>query len=157
MSELRDLDLEQLQALKNVVGATGRARIDAELERRRRDAARRPVTQRDGLRPSVTDRLEHEEQALIYGDLRKIGCAIYWLSQPRETMQTKGVPDLIVFGPADGQFAFIEVKRQVGGKIRREQSEFAARCRAAGITIVVGDRRDVADHYGYTYEEDSAA
>lgn len=153
--DLRTLERDVLLALRNQVGTAGQKRIDAELERRRREQER-AVLERP-KRETAIDRLEAEEQRLIRQDLVRIGCAVYWLSQPRETMQTKGVPDLIVWGPADKQFAFVEVKRQTGGKISLEQSQFAARCRAAGITIVVGDRRDVADHYGYTYEEEATA
>ena len=157
MTQLHDLpklELEQLHALKAIAGDALVEKIDAELERRRRNAMQHGATRRTTSRPSVTDRLEGEEQALIVKDLERIGCKVYSLSQPRETMQTEGLPDLYVFGPAERQATWIEVKRQVGGKIGLAQSEFAARCRAAGVDHVLGDRRDVADHYGYTYEEE---
>ena len=61
------------------------------------------------------------------------------------TRQTPGIPDLIVFGPEECPFFFIEVKRE-GGKLRDSQVGFQAECEKAGVLYLVAyDVRDVFD------------
>ncbi|MEK9726101.1 MAG: VRR-NUC domain-containing protein, partial [Rhodospirillaceae bacterium] len=90
--------------------------------------------------------LEKVEQANISNLLRTLGFSIYTLGHPspsdgrrhRGTMQTPGLPDLLVFSPPPkSRLIAIEVKRE-GGRLRPAQVVFRQECRAAGVDHVVG-------------------
>lgn len=94
-------------------------------------------------------RLEKHEQADGVQLLRTLGAAVYVLGTVRAkgdhpgTRQTPGLPDVMAFLPPRGlmygaEFLCWEVKR-AGGRLRPEQVEFQAHCRAAGVAHVVGD------------------
>ena len=91
-------------------------------------------------------RSEKDEQRCVYHLLVKCGCAVYWMSQARETQQTPGVPDLMVFHPLRG-FAFVEVKAE-HGRLSRAQREFQHLCGEAGIEYIVGGVEEVRDWLG---------
>jgi hypothetical protein len=89
---------------------------------------------------------EKDIQRKVYALLVKCDCAVYWLSQPRETLQTAGVPDLMAFHALRG-FAFIEVKVP-NGHMSRAQREFQHHCGEAGIMYLVGGVQEVRDWLG---------
>lgn len=91
-------------------------------------------------------RSEADEQRYVYHLLVKCGAAVYWMSQPRATMQSRGVPDLLVFHPLRG-FAFVEVKAE-NGRMSTPQREFQHLCGEAGIVYIVGGVEKVRDWLG---------
>jgi hypothetical protein len=91
-------------------------------------------------------RSEKDEQRAVYQLLVRCECAVYWLSQARETQQTPGVPDLIAFHALRG-FAFIECKVP-NGRMSSAQREFQHHCGDAGITYIVGGTAEVRDWLG---------
>ena len=90
---------------------------------------------------------EKQVEARVIATYRALGCVVYKLSQPRATMQTPGLPDLLVFAPwrtvppwrtvAARAFAWHEVKR-VGGKQSAAQAMFQYHADAAGHTYLLG-------------------
>ena len=96
--------------------------------------------------PFTVYRTEKEEQRCVYHLLVKCGAVVYWMSQPRATMQSRGVPDLMCFHPLRG-FAFIEVKA-VNGRMSTPQREFQHLCGEAGIQHIVGGTEEVRDWLG---------
>src|SRR5687767_8465711 len=91
-------------------------------------------------------RSEKDEQRCVYHLLVKCGAVVYWVSQPRATMQSRGVPDLMAFHPLRG-FAFIEVKSE-RGRMSTPQREFQHLCGEAGVVYLVGGVEEVRDWLG---------
>jgi len=84
------------------------------------------------IRPRIS---EKQVQKAITDLLKgQLGLSVYDLSQPRHTMQTRGLPDLIAIGR--GLILFIEVKRP-GGKQTIHQQDFGLQVEANGGTYVV--------------------
>lgn len=81
------------------------------------------------VRPS-----EKQIQNGIFRLLRMLGWAVYDLSQPRNTMQTPGLPDGLAFG--HGRTLFVEVKRRPN-KPTPWQTEFGANVEEGEGTWVV--------------------
>lgn len=128
------LTLEQLHQLKGQVGQAAQDKINqAILEKATTPAKQGKWTSEDEP--------EKEIQRRICERLKKLGAAVYWLSQPRESGQTAGVPDLVVFDPARGMF-WIECKA-AGGKQSEEQKRFQTRCELAGVPYVIGGLTEV--------------
>ena len=86
----------------------------------------------------VVDQLEKDEQRDVYRLYVALGCEVVWFSQPRATMQTKGIPDLKVYCVRKALTWWHETKRQVGGKFSKEQVQFQARAEACGELYVPG-------------------
>jgi hypothetical protein len=87
------------------------------------------------------DRLEKAEQREVVRLYEKLGCWVVSFSQPRATMQTEGVPDLMVFCYRKRRAWFHETKRRVDGKLekqRAEQVEFEKKSTTCGIDYVCG-------------------
>lgn len=80
---------------------------------------------------------EKAVQRAVYQLLVKCGCAVYWMSQARETRQTPGVPDLIAIHPLRG-LAFVECKAP-NGRMSRAQRLFQHLCGEANITYILAD------------------
>ena len=89
---------------------------------------------------------EKDVQRAAYELLVQCDCAVYWLSQARETRQTPGVPDLLAFHPLRG-FAFIEVKAP-NGRLSSAQREFQHLCGESDVEYVVGGVEAVRDWLG---------
>lgn len=77
---------------------------------------------------------EREVQRSVVRLLETVGATVYVLSQPRHTMQSRGLPDLLVIvRRPDGRsvLGFLELKRPAGGgrpagRLRPEQAAFRA-------------------------------
>ncbi len=67
----------------------------------------------------------------------QFGCLVYSLSQPRETMQTPGIPDLYVFNRRV-RVAWWHETKAVDGKLSDDQLTFMAACQLCGAGHVVG-------------------
>ena len=104
---------------------------------------------------SVARPSEKVEQAHIVQLLRSIGSRVYVLGTHRRrgdypgTMQTEGVPDLMVFLPARDPetpsrrlFLFVEVKAH-SGRMRPEQAAFRELCLDADVVHRVGGLDDL--------------
>lgn len=96
---------------------------------------------------------EKAVQAQITATLRQLGGRLYTIGTRRRagdyqgTMQTAGLPDLMVFMPPTRTrerwtLLVIEVKAP-GGRLREEQKEFRAHCLESGIPHIVGGLNDV--------------
>lgn len=88
--------------------------------------------------------LEKDEQRACLRLYRAFGCAVYWLSQARESGQTAGLPDLWIFHVRLGCKTWHEVKRQVGGALRPAQAEFQRYALATDTPYLAGDRSAAA-------------
>jgi len=97
-------------------------------------------------RPIVSRVPETAEQAHIVQLTRTLGGTAYVLGTTRRrgdyagTMQTPGVPDLLLFLPRrDGGREFVawEVKA-AGGRLRPDQARFAGECQAAAVAHGIG-------------------
>lgn len=74
-----------------------------------------------------------------------VGCRTFNLSQPRATMQARGLPDLYVLCPRKRAAWWHEVKGP-GGKARPEQVTFAELCAASGVGHVLGGVAEAKAH-----------
>ncbi len=93
--------------------------------------------------------LEKAVQRRVKAILAAGRCATYDLSQPRRTMQTAGLPDLICFHP-DGALFFVEIKAETG-RLSPAQKAFQDLAARAGIPYIVGGAKEVAEHLGMTW------
>lgn len=128
---LADLTPAELHALRPQVGVALQERIDGML------AEQQNLPERWALEPGS----EKEIQLRIYKRLTDLGVAVYWLSQPRASGQTAGVPDLMCFDAARGLF-FVEVKA-TNGRQSEAQAKFQGRCRLAGVAYILGGVAEV--------------
>jgi hypothetical protein len=68
-----------------------------------RDELTRIVTGQKSQADERSDRIrETEEQREVVKIFREAGCKVYTTSEPRRKKSSPGVPDLIVFWPAQG-------------------------------------------------------
>jgi hypothetical protein len=117
--------------------------IEEARRRNERRAQGKPITPEqsaEGLRHVINERdarLEKDIQRDVYKRYRNFGCEIYWLSQARETRQTPGVPDLIVFHPRSATAWYHEVKTPTG-TVSPAQLHFLELAAGCGIRVVVG-------------------
>lgn len=68
------------------------------------------------------------------------GCEVYWLSQSRETGQTPGLPDLIVFGPPGAPFMLCWETKHGTGKLSPAQQKFEKHCQRSKTRYVAGGK-----------------
>ena len=80
---------------------------------------------------------EKDVQRDVVNLFRGAGCIVYNLSQPRATMQTPGLSDLLVFCLRKRAFWFFEVKTPEG-KQSEDQENFEKRCETADVTYACG-------------------
>ena len=80
---------------------------------------------------------EKEVQRDVYRLYVALGCEVIWFSQPRETMQTRGIPDLKVYCRRKGLTWWHETK-SAGGKQTPEQVHFEEIARACGERYILG-------------------
>ena len=96
---------------------------------------------------------ERAEQAAVVQLLHTLGATVFVLGTVRRrgdhpgTMQTPGLPDLLVWLPArtgtsTWRLVFIECKA-AGGRLRPEQRAFREHCGAAGVDHIVGTLGDI--------------
>lgn len=90
------------------------------------------VTKRDLLRVSEKD-VERRCDSLM----SQCGWTVIRFSQPRNTMQTGGIPDRKYYNVARGLTLWFECKRR-GGKQRPAQREFQIMAEACGEVYVLG-------------------
>jgi len=81
--------------------------------------------------------LEKDVQRQVKGIYKQFGCSVYDFSQPRATMQTAGIPDLLIFHESSKTFWFMEVKRD-GGKQTQNQLDFERRVQWCGGVYILG-------------------
>lgn len=86
---------------------------------------------------SLLRETEKDVTRKVWRLLRECACEIYNTAQPRASMVSLGIPDLMAFSPLRG-FAFIEVKAP-NGKPSKEQKRFQLNCQLAGITYILAD------------------
>lgn len=84
--------------------------------------------------PAAPEPSEKQIQAGISRFLQEVGLSVYDLSQPRNTMQTPGLPDLYVVGC--GRCLWAECKKP-GGRQSEAQEAFQADVEANGGEYVV--------------------
>jgi hypothetical protein len=132
--------LEQLHALKSLVGDAAREKIEAAIADRTGPLS---AAKRGHSFPGEQGVPEKEVQKRINQRLRQLGIAVYWMSQARETGQTSGVPDILAFDPIRGMF-WVECKAK-GGRQSEAQREFQQRCEWAGIPYVIGGLQEVEE------------
>jgi len=80
---------------------------------------------------------EKAVQAAVVRLYRVFGCVVYGLSQPRATMQSEGIPDLLIFAPRRGVAWWHECKT-VGGHLSANQAAFGELCHLCHVGHVVG-------------------
>ena len=90
---------------------------------------------------------ESVEDSYIRRLYRSAGCTVVTYSQPRQTKQTPGIPDLQVFDHRTGTWWYHEVKRRSGPewlKVSHGQTEaqlaFQQMCEEFGIEYLIGAR-----------------
>lgn len=86
----------------------------------------------------IEQQLEKNEQSDVYRLYISVGCEVDWYSQPRESMQTKGIPDMKVYAVRKGLTWWHEAKRPVGGKQSDAQRRFQVRAQACGEHYILG-------------------
>lgn len=86
---------------------------------------------------------EKRLQAAIERTYQLAGVRVYHLSQPRNTMQSAGIPDCLCFVPALSRRWWHEVKTPTGRQSEAQRA-FHAACEACGDTCLVGGM-DVAE------------
>jgi hypothetical protein len=95
--------------------------------------------------PKPPPPLEKDVQQAIKVMYATVGCSVYNLSQPRKTMQTPGLPDLLIFHEGKRAFWLHEVKRP-GGQLRPAQVVFQKLCEWCGIAYLVGGTEAAIEH-----------
>lgn len=90
--------------------------------------------------------LEKDEQRVVARLFREFGFEVCWLSQPRASKQTPGIPDLWVMHPTLGVAFWMEVKRASGGRHSDAQKHFRDIAQRCGVGYVTGDRRAAESH-----------
>lgn len=108
------------------------------VQRRPKSARRRAAP----AAPSLAHVLEKDEQRDVYRLYVAVGCEVIWLSQPRATMQTEGIPDLKVYCRRKGLTWWHETKRPQGGKQSPSQARFQVLAEACGEQYVLGGWED---------------
>jgi hypothetical protein len=136
MTDYRDADTPALESLREMVAGAALADVERILaERALSDRGPKIVGE-----PGVS---EKQVQRRIYNRLKELGAVVYWMSQPRESGISVGVPDLLFFLPGDPwRMGWIEVKAD-GGRQSVAQRRFQVRCDLAGITCLVGGMAEV--------------
>jgi hypothetical protein len=115
------------------------------------EAERRRIRRAQGLPLHLTaeeeaERIADEDRRLeksIQRDVRKLyiahGCTVYWLSQARETGQTAGLGDLLVFYPkGDKPQAWWHEVKSATGKLSPAQEDFRILCNTCQVGHVYG-------------------
>jgi hypothetical protein len=115
-------------------------------EARRRDERRRAgkplapdpveVAKRE---KEIDTRLEKEIQRDVVKRYKVCACKVYWLSQPRATKQSLGIPDLYIRPPRRIKYrSFWHEAKTPTGEQSEEQLEFQIDCDAEGTDYVLG-------------------
>lgn len=86
----------------------------------------------------IEQQLEKDEQRDVYRLYTAVGCEVVWFSQPRETMQTAGIPDLKVYCVRKGLTWWHETKRPQGGRQSDAQLRFQQRAKRCGEHYILG-------------------
>lgn len=90
--------------------------------------------------------LEKVIEKQVKGIYLQFGCSVYKFSQPRPSMQTPGIPDLLVFHEPSKTFFFHEVKvkeRSYGQTVH--QRLFQHRLELCGGTYILGGVPEALD------------
>ena len=101
------------------------------------------MTPKGSLAAFALDLTEKQVESQCDQLMKSLGWSVIRFSQPRNTMQTLGIPDRRYYPPDTGDraipiYAFwMEVKRE-GGKQSPHQAKFQAVCEAAGDNYVLG-------------------
>jgi hypothetical protein len=75
----------------------------------------------------------------MYQRLLAHGFAVWWLSQPRPSKVTSGLPDLLAFHDGRRLTLWIEAKHpDAPAPWTAEQQAFAAHCAATGVPYLLG-------------------
>lgn len=89
--------------------------------------------------------LEKHEEADVIDAYQMAGCVVVSFAQPRATMQSAGIPDLLIFDERSESHWWHEVKRRQGAeykKVRSVQSPgqiaFQALCESCGVEYILG-------------------
>lgn len=97
------------------------------------------------VRRLIEPPLEKHEEADVIDAYQMAGCKVVSFSQPRNTMQSIGIPDLKVYDPRTGTHWWHEVKRRQGPeykKVKSFQSEgqrdFQELCESCGEEYIIG-------------------
>lgn len=86
----------------------------------------------------IEQQLEKDEQREVYRLYTSLGCEVVWFSQPRKTMQTEGIPDLLVFCRRKSLAWWHETKRPKGGKQSDRQKWFQDIAQACKQHYILG-------------------
>ena len=96
--------------------------------------------------------LEKHEEAAVIDAYQMAGCKVVIFAQPRATMQSAGIPDLLIFDPKTGTSWFMEVKRRQGPEYRKVNSKqspgqvaFQELCEACGVEYILGGVAEALD------------
>ncbi len=137
ITDLGTLDLDNLHALKAMVGDAGRARIEVEITKRTGPGGN-PAAVKLPKRSSVPLELQREKDVEqdIDSELIRLGFDVTRFSQPRKTMQTEGIPDRYACHVARKIRLWIEVK-QPGGGVSPDQKRWHRTERSSGGDIIV--------------------
>ena len=75
------------------------------------------------MRRKLEPPLEKHEEALCIEAYQLAGCIVVSFAQPRATMQSAGIPDLLIFDPRTQTSWWHEVKRKQGPGWKRVNSK----------------------------------
>lgn len=85
----------------------------------------------------VSHERERDVQRAVVRLYESMRCVVYSTSNPRRTLSTPGIPDLLVFSPMAARFFVHEVKSD-NGKPSEEQEAFESLCGSCGVGHVIG-------------------
>ena len=88
-------------------------------------------------------RLEKAEERLTDKAAEILGYSVVRFSQPRNTMQTHGIPDRLYCHPGRGIAVWAELKSE-RGRVSPHQQAFHAMLRACGHEVLVGTADAIA-------------
>lgn len=95
------------------------------------------MTKQKQKQPPLPTLTEKQEEFFCDRAARMMGFTVVKFSQPRRTMQTRGIPDRLYLHTGRGVAVWAEIKSEKG-KLSAHQQQLHAAMRAAGQDVVVG-------------------